>query len=126
MCTHDGGVHAHLPHDAIRRVGEGLQHFQDESPAPGPLPSVEQSVYRLPRTIVRWRISPRFSGAGAPPDTVDELSFRPFRRAVNSGLAVTRLVRCSRLSLSESVVARGHSGQNAQHRQRRSAARRFA
>lgn len=75
----DRRVDAHVPRDLTGSVGQGLQRGQDLRPHPGALPPAEQSVDRLPRSISCRHLPPRCAGADAPPDSVDELAFRPFR-----------------------------------------------
>ena len=49
----------------------------DSPPGAIPLPSAEQPVHRLLRTVPARDIPPRRTGADPPPDPVDQLLFRP-------------------------------------------------
>ena len=75
------GIHADVPGDQPGRIGAPLQGGQDLPPGAVPLSAAEQAVDRLPRSVGRGHVPPRRAGPDPPPDPVNELPFRPFRRA---------------------------------------------
>jgi hypothetical protein len=71
---------AHRAKVAERGFGEGLQRLQDHHPGSGSLPSPEQSIDRRSGPVLRWNVPPRATDTGSPPNSIDDLSFRPHGR----------------------------------------------
>jgi hypothetical protein len=77
MGSGDGGVHRHRPVDQPGLGAQGLQAGEDRRPDARELPAAKQAVDGLPGAVALGHVAPRAAGAGAKPDAVDELPFRP-------------------------------------------------
>ena len=110
----DGRVDADVPHDRAGSVGECLQRRQDLCPHSAALPAPEQPVHRLPRSVPGRDVPPGGTRAGPPPDAVDGLAFRPFRRAArllprgSSGPTTTTARRSGLLAPADADTVSGH------------------
>ena len=62
------GIHAHIPGDQPSHIRPARQRGHDPPPGAIPLPSAEQPIHRLPRTVPARDIPPRRTGADPPPD----------------------------------------------------------
>ena len=70
VCPADGGVDIDLPEDQPGRISPRLQQRQQPGPHTPTLPSPEQSIHRLPRSVLERQVPPRNSGPNPPPHTV--------------------------------------------------------
>lgn len=70
VCPADGGVDIDLPEDQPGRISPRLQQREQPGPHTPTLPSPEQSIHRLPRSVLKRQVPPRNSGPNPPPHTV--------------------------------------------------------